>query len=614
MTEEFLMKRPSRERWPDIFTSTCALASVAALLAGCGESKPPPQPCRTAEIPEPTSELGNEVFVGTIASENLFESSCGKTNAPERVFTWSAPVSGWYSFDTFRSNLDTILSVWNGDVCDSTELACNNDYEPFLQSYIVVRLEAGEMVYLVVEGDGSTAGQFVINIHALREQECADTQDNDKDGLIDCADPDCDCPCPNGTLNPMLDQPFSASTAGGHDLGAGSCGGEGAPDDSLVWIPPSTGRYRIETTDSTFDTVLYVRQGEMCGGAEIACNDDDILGVDLSAVELPLDGGVPVIITVDGFDGSQGNYVLDITLLYELDCSNETDDDGDGKVDCHDADCDCTCPSQDLGSMRGPQVATGSTGGRPDLDAGSCGGDGAPDASFVWTAPSDGAFRIDTEGSMFDTVLYAQEGNVCGGTEIACNGLTSEILLVLALGEPVVIIVDGYLDESGEFTLNIADVTEAQESSCADGYDTDADGAVDCADDDCAQPCRCPMDNLDNALGEPVVTGNTVLRGNRGSSTCGGNSAPDAGFAWTAPQTATYRIHTNGSSFDTVLYVQEGDACGGPELVCDDDTHGSQSQVVLNLTAGETVVITVDGFFGDDAGDFALNIECLTCP
>jgi hypothetical protein len=496
MTMEFLMKRPSRERWHHIFTSTCALALMAVLIAACTEPPIPPPPCLTTELPDPTSELGNEVFVGTIESTNLFDSSCSMTNPPERVFTWIAPESGWYSFDTVRSNLDTILSVWTGNLCEGTELACNNDYDPIVQSYVAVRLEAGEAVYLIVEGDGSTTGQFAVNIHELAEQECTDTLDNDNDGLIDCADSDCGC--------------------------------------------------------------------------------------------------------------------------VEVECTDETDNDEDGAVDCDDDDCDCTCPSEDLGSQLGPLVHTGSTVGHPDLAA-SCGGDGAPDASFVWTAPRAGAFRIDTEGSMFDTVLHVQEGNACGSFEVACDddaddapfGTWSEILLVLSAGEAIVITVDGYDGDSGDFVINITDVTELQESSCVDDYDTDADGAVDCDDDDC--DCTCPMNDLGTALGEPVFEGSTTLRGNLDSSTCGGSSAPDASFVWTAPQTANYRIHTGGSSFDTVLYVREGDMCGGAERVCDDDeTISPQSQVELNLMAGETVVITVDGF-SDSAGSFALNIECLAC-
>jgi uncharacterized protein (DUF779 family) len=490
------------------------------------------------------------------------------------------------------------------------ELACNDDTDLSSSSHVTLELEAGETVYVVVESYWGTTGRFVVNIHEALEQECSDKRDDDDDDLIDCADPDCDCECPVGVLSST---PFSGSTAGGHDFGAGSCGGDGAPDLSLVWTPPSTGRYRISAEGVSFGTVLYVQEGDVCGGAELACNDDDLFGSD-SAVELALDGGMPVIITVDGFGAGAGEYVLDITALPELDCADGNDEDEDGAVDCEDDDCDCTCPLEHLGSVLGPAVYAGSTAARSDLGPGSCGGDGAADASFVWTAPKAGAFRIDTAGSSFDTLLRVQQGNVCGGAEIACDddtgpGLTSEIALVLAAGESIVITVDGGLPGAlGDFVLNIAEVPE---TSCADGDDEDEDGAVDCDDSDC--DCTCPMADLGDAPGEPVFQGSTALRGNLDSGTCGGSSGPDASFVWTAPETGDYRIHTGGSSFDTVLYVQEGDVCGGAELACNDDTEGSLSQVELGLTAGQTVVITVDGFFDFSAGSFELGIECLTC-
>jgi hypothetical protein len=87
---ESLMKQPFREGLRNIFTSTCALAAVTVQV-GCTEPL-----CRTAEIRDAISELGDEVFAGEIERRDVFESSCGVTNSPDSAFTWVAPSSGRY--------------------------------------------------------------------------------------------------------------------------------------------------------------------------------------------------------------------------------------------------------------------------------------------------------------------------------------------------------------------------------------------------------------------------------------------------------------------------------------------------------------------------------------
>src|SRR5262249_39481223 len=69
------------------------------------------------------------------------------------------------------------------------------------------------------------------------------------------------------------------------------------------------------------------------------------------------------------------------------------------------AGCGTVLPSVD------PYTVTGSTAGAPNLMTGaSCGGggDGAPDATFVYTAPRTASYTFDTFGSAFDTILYVR--------------------------------------------------------------------------------------------------------------------------------------------------------------------------------------------------------------
>lgn len=48
--------------------------------------------------------------------------------------------------------------------------------------------------------------------------------------------------------------------------------------------------------------------------------------------------------------------------------------------------------------------------------------------------------------------------------------------------------------------------------------------------------------------------------------------------------------------------------CAGAEVACNDDFIGLQSEVVVALQAGETVIVVVDGY-NANAGDYQLTID-----
>jgi len=364
--------------------------------------------------------------------------------------------------------------------------------------------------------------------------------------------------CPDENLGDALPaSPVGSTLEEQNDFG-GSCGGVEAPEATLLWSAPADGTYRIDTIGSTFDTVLYVLGGA-CEGPELACNDDaDGLQ---SSVVVDLAAGELVTIVVDGFGIEAGVYRVHITAAATA------------------------CPDDDLG-MEVPVSASASTVGAEDVFSASCGGFSAPERTYLWTAPMAGEYAFDTSGSAYDTVLYVLQG-ICEGGELACDddggpGSTSMAILTLAGGQMVTVVVDGAEDE-GSFDLNISLI----EGSCPDA-------------------------DLGSEFG--VVVGSTVGVGNTMAGSCGGWSAADASFSWTAPATATYLFDTAGSDFDTVLYLHDG-GCDGPELACNDDASGSEtrSRVVASLAAGQTVVATVDGK-GTASGDFELAISELPCP
>ena len=104
-----------------------------------------------------------------------------------------------------------------------------------------------------------------------------------------------------------------------------------------------------------------------------------------------------------------------------------------------------------------------------------------------------------------------------------------------------------------------------------------------------------------------MVTGTTVGAPNIVSS-CNGNG-PERVFLYTPTTSGMHRISTEGSDFDTVLKVIQGNGCGGTELDCNDDAGSGNrwSQVAVNLTSGQPITIVVDSF-SSMGGAFTLTV------
>ena len=281
------------------------------------------------------------------------------------------------------------------------------------------------------------------------EQRCADLMDDDGDGAIDCADPDCEgvlvCNCPEQDLAAGLGPEVAVgSTAGAADDLAGSCGGEGSPDLTFGWTAPAADRYTFDLTgsDRNFDTALYVLDGT-CDGPELACNDD--ASDRQSGLTVALEQGQQVVVVVDGVRGQQGSWELNVEAR-------------------------SACPDADLGSAVGPAVASGSNLEQGASFFASCSRSGR-DVVFTWTAPAGGEWTFDTAGTDYDTVLHVRDG-ACDGPELACDddGLAnyaSRVVVPLAEGQTVTVVVSGFNGRpeapgplpaggSGDFVLNIA--------------------------------------------------------------------------------------------------------------------------------------------------------------
>jgi hypothetical protein len=115
-------------------------------------------------------------------------------------------------------------------------------------------------------------------------------------------------------------------------------------------------------------------------------------------------------------------------------------------------------------------------------------------------------------------------------------------------------------------------------------------------------------DSITAEEGVPFV-GSTVSATGTNSSSCvsDGEDALDYLDVWhnyTPVVSGEVTIRTDGSDFDTTLAVF--DACGGTELACNDDSGSSfTSQIVINMTAGQTYQVRVAGYDGE-TGNYVL--------
>lgn len=388
----------------------------------------------------PDADLGNAVPQSvpgdTADGDNTAAGSCGGAFSADDLYLFTAPQDGLYAFDTFGSELDTVVFLRAGG-CNGAELECNDDFADGVpQSRVARGLADGETVLVAVDGNGT--GTYALHVDRVT--------------------------CPDEALSSIVPQDLAGNTALAIDKLHGSCSSGGpadeSPDVAYSFTAPADGEYTFDTFGSGYDTLLYVVDGAACNGDELACSDN-YPGDAASALSLQLVAGQTVTVVVDGNFGGTGPYELHVGQL------------GGG-----------LCPDVDLGAAL-PNGASGDTSDGDNTVAGTCGGFTQADDTYLFTASQDGLYTFDTFGSDFDTVLFVRDGG-CGGVELACNddaGFTpqSQVAIGLVDGQTVMVAVDGGT-ESGNYDLAIDFVAcpdEDLDSNLPESVDGTTIGAVD---------------------------------------------------------------------------------------------------------------------------------------
>jgi hypothetical protein len=113
------------------------------------------------------SETGPAVATGdTVDSFNHYTPSCAPTSgAPDRAYRWTAPASGVYEITTDGSSFDTVLSIISAT--EQEEIVCDDDSGEGPRSAVTVPASAGEELTIFIDGKGTEAGPYTLNIQKL---------------------------------------------------------------------------------------------------------------------------------------------------------------------------------------------------------------------------------------------------------------------------------------------------------------------------------------------------------------------------------------------------------------------------------------------------------------
>ncbi|NUN15480.1 MAG: hypothetical protein HUU55_17790 [Myxococcales bacterium] len=399
-----------------------------------------------------------------------------------------------------------------------------------------------------------------------------DQTDGDSDGFGDVCDP-----CPsiyNGGDLKIDGGVVAGATTGRSSASKGYCA-DGEPSREVAYRMPGNGMMvDLSTAGSSFDTVLYVRNQCEYIQAEIDCNDDDDSTSGLqSRLQVQTFENADTWVIVDGANKAQGTFKLRASTVNSVVPAG-------------------TC-SQALSLSPGSTT----TAQMVDLPAGNsstCLEAEGETALFQFDIKETSDVVIDTFGSNFDTVIAVYSTCSDPQTEVGCNDNAEHAeqsrLSLAAL-------------PAGNYTVAI--------SSAHKLANLDIIGTLmvrfDVFKPTTIGTCESPL-----VLDKPgIYTGTTRMSPDRHEGhTCSVWHGPEQVYRLDIPTGgANVVLDTQGSSFDTTLFVRKGDCFQeSAEVACNED-HGTSLQARAEMALEEgTYFVFVDGY--DHArGDYRLVLQ-----
>jgi putative metal-binding protein len=211
-------------------------------------------------------------------------------------------------------------------------------------------------------------------------------------------------------------------------------------------------------------------------------------------------------------------------------------------------------------------------------------------------------------GSVCDPEQGCQPASSCGHDE-DCNDPTGCNVAACHDHQCVFTAIDGDHDGAtlcgGDCNDGNTAVAPGVQEVCGDGLDNDCSGQADGNDPSCADPCGADQ----TIRNEGDVEGDTHGLGSSNSDICQRAAGPEALVRLVLEADSDVTLATDGSDFDTVLYVR--DSCDGAEIGCSDNRSLAQgwldSRLWLKALPAGTYYVVVDA--ADRGGHYQLRVQ-----
>ena len=398
---------------------------------------------------------------------------------PEYTYTFTAPYDGLMNATlSSEEALTNVLIVSQGSGgCEPSQ--CQD------WGYTIAGAEmtAGETLYIVVDGMTADSGGYSINVDCVPDSEtdCTDGVDEDGDGSTDCSDSDCggDDACGVSSCIPAWtlgcgSVDYSATYAGGStnaETTYPSCNPFDYPADEYTYAftAPSSGEVSVALSNTSVDVDVMV-----LADTDGSCSASQCVAWGDSAVSFDAVAGQTYYLVVDGYNGAQGSFTIDLVCesaapTTESACTGGVDDDGDGQTDCEDSDClgtspDCqpactpdnnsasflTCPSdQDAWN-------NGGSGSTNIIESYSCvpWGYPGPEYIYTYTATTTGPVTVSETDDTDNLDLLVLENKGLGCNPASCVDWHGDTVTWDAVaGTTYYIVVEGYQGTSADYQL-----------------------------------------------------------------------------------------------------------------------------------------------------------------
>ena len=255
-------------------------------------------------------------------------------SGPEYVYEYVATVNGQATVH-IQELADEIIELVFGPlqdldvfILDPSNGCGGNSCVAFHDDTVSWSVTAGSTWYIVVDGHQGDTSPFDIVVTEVgsgppppptTETECADSLDDDADGLVDCDDPDCGSAnaCQVGTCIParLID---CGDTDAWNNGGAGSwtlvdtysCTGwnESGPEVTYLFQPAVDASVTVELANMNADLDVFVAQD---GGA--GCQGTACAAFGNTSATFSVQAGEDWYVTVDGFNGAVSDFDLTVT-------------------------------------------------------------------------------------------------------------------------------------------------------------------------------------------------------------------------------------------------------------------------------------------------------------